>query len=103
MTTELDVWTQISSPEARSPLAASLTPRLSLCAHPPPPCPRRRKDRESKKFSKQVAGERRKDRAQERKRSITEVSKLRKQRQKSVSRAALRRTGLLCLRCAAPC
>lgn len=43
----------------------------------------RRKERESKKFSKQVQAEKRKERAQDKKAAITSVSKLRKQRQAS--------------------
>ena len=44
----------------------------------------RRKQREAKRFSKEVQAERRKDKAQQRKAAITDVTKLRKQRQKSV-------------------
>ncbi|GAB4815830.1 hypothetical protein N2152v2_002876 [Parachlorella kessleri] len=43
----------------------------------------RKKDREAKKFSKQVAAERKKERAQDKKKAITDVAKLRKQREKS--------------------
>eukprot|EP00891_Asterochloris_glomerata_P006027 jgi/Astpho2/6027/fgenesh1_pm.00084_%23_13_t len=43
----------------------------------------RRKQREAKRFSKEVQAERRKDKAQQRKAAITDVTKLRKQRQKS--------------------
>lgn len=43
----------------------------------------RRKEREAKKFGKQVAAERKKERAQEKKKNITEVAKLRKLREKS--------------------
>ena len=44
----------------------------------------RRKQREAKRFSKEVQAERRKDKAQQRKAAITDVTKLRKLRQKSV-------------------
>lgn len=43
----------------------------------------RKKDREAKKFSKQVAAERAKEKAQGKKAAITGISKLRKQREKS--------------------
>lgn len=43
----------------------------------------RKKEREAKKFSKQVAAERKKERAQEKKAAITNISKLRKQREKT--------------------
>ncbi|PSC74922.1 putative rRNA-processing EBP2-like protein [Micractinium conductrix] len=43
----------------------------------------RKKEREAKKFSKQVAAERKKERAQDKKQAITSISKLRKQREKS--------------------
>lgn len=43
----------------------------------------RRKDREAKKFAKQVSAQRKKEKAQEKKSSINNVSALRKQRQKS--------------------
>jgi rRNA-processing protein EBP2 len=42
----------------------------------------RRKQREAKKFGKQVAAERKKERAQEKKKAITSVSALRKQRER---------------------
>ena len=42
----------------------------------------RRKEREAKKYAKQVAAEKRKERAQEKKRAIEGVSSLRKQREK---------------------
>ena len=45
----------------------------------------RKKDREAKRFSKQVAAERKKERAADKKAAITNISKLRKQREKSVS------------------
>jgi hypothetical protein len=51
-----------------------------------PPCCRRKKDREAKRFSKQVAAERKKERAAERKAAISNISKLRKQREKTVRR-----------------
>ena len=44
----------------------------------------RRKQRESKRFQKQLQAERLKDKAQQKKSSIEEVSKWRKQREKSV-------------------
>lgn len=44
----------------------------------------RKKDRESKRFAKQVQAEKKKERAQEKKASISDVSKLRKQRKQSV-------------------
>lgn len=50
-----------------------------------PLCVCSKKEREAKKFSKQVAAERKKDRAQDKKAAITGISKLRKQREKSVS------------------
>ena len=66
----------------------SLSPRESYhgshVSRPWPVCLCRKKDREAKKFSKQVAAERKKERAQEKKKAITDVSKLRKQREKSV-------------------
>jgi rRNA-processing protein EBP2 len=43
----------------------------------------RRKERESKRFAKQVSAERKKEKAQDKKSAITNVSALRKQRQKS--------------------
>jgi len=43
----------------------------------------RRKERENKKYSKQVAAERRKERSQEKKKAIESVTNLRKQRAKS--------------------
>ncbi|KFM26930.1 putative rRNA-processing protein EBP2-like protein [Auxenochlorella protothecoides] len=43
----------------------------------------RKKDRESKRFAKQVQAEKKKERAQEKKASISDVSKLRKQRKQS--------------------
>lgn len=43
----------------------------------------RKKDRESKRFAKQVAAERKKERAADKKAAITNISKLRKQREKS--------------------
>lgn len=43
----------------------------------------RRKEREAKKFSKQVSAERKKEKAQDKKQAISSVSALRKQRQKS--------------------
>ena len=45
---------------------------------------RSKKDRESKRFAKQVAAERKKERAADKKAAITNISKLRKQREKSV-------------------
>ncbi|KAL4419941.1 hypothetical protein ABPG75_007039 [Micractinium tetrahymenae] len=42
----------------------------------------RKQEREAKKFSKQVAAERKKERAQEKKAAISNISKLRKQREK---------------------
>lgn len=50
------------------------------------PC--RRKAREQKAYAKQVQAEKVKERAQEKKRQITQVQQLRKQREKSVSHAA---------------
>jgi hypothetical protein len=49
------------------------------------PIPRRRKAREQKAYSKQVQAEKEKERTQEKKRQIAQVSQLRKQREKSVS------------------
>ncbi len=46
------------------------------------PCSK--KDRESKRFAKQVAAERKKERAADKKAAITNISKLRKQREKTV-------------------
>lgn len=43
----------------------------------------RRKDRENKKYSKQVAAERRKERSQQKKKAIESITNLRKQRAKS--------------------
>jgi rRNA-processing protein EBP2 len=43
----------------------------------------RRKDRESRKYSKQVAAERRKERSQQKKQAIDSVTNLRKQRAKN--------------------
>lgn len=62
-----------SSPS--SPLFAAAT--ISFSA-------RSKKDRESKRFAKQVAAERKKERAADKKAAITNISKLRKQREKSV-------------------
>jgi len=45
----------------------------------------RRKAREQKAYAKQVQAEKVKERAQEKKRQITQVQQLRKQREKSVS------------------
>lgn len=44
----------------------------------------RRKERDAKRYAKQVQGEKKKERDQERKKAITDVAKLRKQREKSV-------------------
>lgn len=49
----------------------------------------RRKAREQKAYAKQVQAEKVKERAQDKKRQITQVQQLRKQREKSVSSAAL--------------
>ena len=43
-----------------------------------------KKDREAKRFAKQVAAERKKERAADKKAAITNISKLRKQREKTV-------------------
>lgn len=45
----------------------------------------RQKQRENKKFSKAVQAERMKEKAQQKKANISDITKLRKQRQKSVS------------------
>ena len=45
----------------------------------------RRKQREQKQYSKQVQAERIKEKAQDKKRQIDSISKLRKTREKSVS------------------
>ena len=45
----------------------------------------RRKQREQKQYSKQIQAERLREKAQAKKKQITDVSKLRKQREKSVS------------------
>ena len=70
--------------------ASALTPAL-LRTPPPPPLlpPARRKDREAKKFGKAVQAEKKKERDSEKKRAITQVSKLRKDRKKSVSRQSV--------------
>ena len=69
----------------------TLTPTYWILMHPPThpllSIRRRKKDREAKKFSKQVAAERAKEKAQGKKAAITGISKLRKQREKSVSEA----------------
>jgi rRNA-processing protein EBP2 len=44
----------------------------------------RKKEREAKKFGKQVAAQRKQEKAQGKKAAITDISKLRKQREKSV-------------------
>lgn len=47
-------------------------------------CACSKKEREAKRFSKQVAAERKKERAQDKKTAITSISALRKQREKTV-------------------
>ena len=51
----------------------------------PAPARFRRKQREQKQYSKQVQAERIKEKAQDKKRQIDSISKLRKTREKSVS------------------
>jgi hypothetical protein len=53
-------------------------------------CTLRRKAREQKAYSKQVQAEKEKERTQEKKRQIAQVSQLRKQREKSVSQQGKR-------------
>lgn len=58
---------------------------MSCPAVGPCPPPNRRKAREAKAYSKQVQAEKQKERTQEKKRQISQVQQLRKQREKSVS------------------
>ena len=59
---------------------------------PRAPCARRRKQREQKQYSKQIQAERLKEKAQAKKKQIADVSKLRKQREKSVGAVCMQKS-----------